>query len=99
MKKLTGTNQKGALMIKTQDAVDPDTNPFACPSWIKQGYGLTEKRCRQLSLLFGNTVQEIRSGNRNMCRYPAFLGIRRGVAEISEGKLVPTEQWKSPVSE
>lgn len=86
-------------MMKIQDAVDPDTNPFACPSWIRQGYGLTEKRSRQLSLLFGKTVQEIRIGNRNRCRYPAFLGIRWGVAEISGGKLVPTEQWKSPVTE
>ena len=73
--------------------IDKTKNPFALKSWIKQDYGLTLKRQDQLGLLFGKTVDEILSINRNEGRYPAFVAIRWGFAVLNNNILEPTEKW------
>ncbi len=79
--------------------IDKVQNPFATPSWIKQGYGLTyrKKRNRQedLPALFNKTPDEINEMNRNEGKYLAFVAIRWGFAEFIDNKLVPTEIWNN----
>jgi hypothetical protein len=79
--------------------IEKEKNPFATPSWIKQGYGLTykNKRNRQedLPALFNKTPDEITKMNRNEGKYLAFVAIRWGFAEIKDNRLVPTEFWNS----
>jgi hypothetical protein len=77
--------------------IEKDKNPFAIPSWIKQGYGLTfkSKRNRQekLQVLFNKTIEKINEMDPNEGNYPAFVGIRWGFAEIKDNKIVPTKVW------
>lgn len=75
--------------------VDGDRNPFANNKWIEQGYGLTDKRQGPLEALFGQTRVKIMRGDRNRCRYVAFVAIRWGFAELREDVLVPTEKWEN----
>jgi hypothetical protein len=72
--------------------IDPERNPFVYPSWVEQGYALTPGRKEELARLFGKTIQEIMDGEENTSRYPAFLGIRWGVAAIRNGRLVQISQ-------
>ena len=68
-------------------------NPFARKSWIEQGFSLTAKRKNQLMPLFGKTVDNIKAIKPvNNGRYPAFVAIRWGYAEIRDGKLTPTKK-------
>ena len=79
--------------MRENGIIDKINNPFALESWIKQGYGLTLRRQDQLKPLFGKTIGEILSINRNEGRYPAFVGIRWGYAIIKNNILEPTEKW------
>ncbi|NLV46859.1 MAG: hypothetical protein GXY07_20455 [Candidatus Hydrogenedentes bacterium] len=80
-------------MGKTGGIIDSERNPFVLDSWIDQGYGLTAKRRGDLALLFGQTREEILKSDENKCRYPSFVGIRWGFAELQDATLVPTEKW------
>ncbi len=82
-------------MGKTGGITDSERNPFVQESFIGQGYGLTAKRRRDLEPLFGQTREEILKSDENKCRYPAFVGIRWGFAELQNDTLVPTEKWKN----
>ncbi len=79
--------------------IEQEKNPFATPSWIEQGYGLTFKKTRnrqdQLTDLFNKTIEEIRQMDQNSGAYPAFVAIRWGFAEIKDNKLVPTRKWEN----
>jgi hypothetical protein len=77
-----------------QGCIDSSANPFAIPSWVAQGYSLTDKRSAYLAKLFGQTVQAIsQSGSPNENKYPAFVGVRWGFAKIDDDVLVPTKKW------
>jgi hypothetical protein len=69
-------------------------NPFSCNDWIKQGFGLTDHRRKQVAPLLGLTIEEIRQIKRNEGRYPAFVAIRWGFAEVQGNRLRPTEKWE-----
>ncbi len=81
-----------------QGIIDPECNPFARPAWIKQCFGLTDDRKGELALQFGKTVDEIINGDQNFERYPAFVGVRWGFAEIVGDRLEKTEKWKNRAS-
>ncbi|MCK5862506.1 MAG: hypothetical protein KAH38_08475 [Candidatus Hydrogenedentes bacterium] len=81
-------------MMNNIEIIDAARNPFGMPCWIKQGYKLTSHRQQQLKKLFGKTQGDIFSSNVNAYRYPAFVGIRWGYAELQGGILVPTNKWK-----
>jgi len=80
-------------MVKVVGITDNIKNPFALESWIKQGFGLTLNRQDQLRPLLGKTLNEILSINRNEGRYPAFVAIRWGFADLINNRLEPTEKW------
>ena len=87
--------------IMDNGIIDKIKNPFAIPSWIEQGYGLTykKKRNRQENLpaLFNRTPDEILKLNRNEGKYLAFVAIRWGFAEIIDNRLTPTEIWHNRI--
>jgi len=73
-----------------------NNNPFIQDDWIKQGFGFTLHRQKQISELFGKffkTILETQPKNNNS--YVAFVAIRWGFAKIIEGKLAPTEKWSN----
>lgn len=80
--------------------LDRRRNPFLgnYNSWVcSQEGGLTrgprgvEKR---LARIFGKNVQDILApGDDNDKRYPAFVGVRWGYAEVVGDTLVPTDKW------
>jgi|GEM_PF-1455154 len=80
-------------MGKTGGITDSERNPFTQDGWIEQGYGLTGKRRTDLEPLLGQTREEILKGDENLRRYPAYVGIRWGFAELQDDTLVPTEKW------
>jgi len=87
-------------MTEYDGIVDKSRNPFAIPSWIDQGYGLTTNkgnRAAKLEKLFGKTIDEIKDIKTNDGRYPAFVGIRWGFAEIKNNRLVKTEKWNNRI--
>jgi len=67
--------------------VDEARNPFACDCWITQPCCLTPHRRRQAEDLLGKTIGEIKEVGGNEGCYPAFVAIRRGFAEIKDGRL------------
>jgi hypothetical protein len=81
--------------MPTQGCIDAGLNPFSRDSWITQGFGLTDKRAQKLAIWLGKDVSEILAYRpENDGRYPAFVGIRWGFAEIIDGKLMGTEKWR-----
>jgi hypothetical protein len=71
-----------------------NSNPFTQDSWIKQGYGFTIHRQKQISELFGKDKSNILGTNpKNENSYVAFVAIRWGFAKIVGDKLTPTEKW------
>lgn len=82
-------------MGRTGGIIDCKRNPFVQDCWIDQEYGLTAKRRRDLETLLRQTCEEILEGDENIRRYPAFVGIRWGFAELQDDTLVPTEKWEN----
>ena len=82
-------------MGRTDGITDSKRNPFTQDRWIRQGYGLTGKRRTDLEPLLGQTREKILKGDENSRRYPAFVAIRWGFAEVQDDTLVPTEQWEN----
>lgn len=77
-----------------KEGIIDNNNPFTQDSWIKQGYGFTIHRQKQISELFGKDKSNILGTNpRNENSYVAFVAIRWGFAIIKGGKLTPTEKW------
>lgn len=74
-------------MPKHGGITDKTRNPFANKDWINQGHNITLHRLSQLDSLFGKSLDEIKGLQRNEGSYPAFIGIRWGVAEMIDGKL------------
>jgi 5-methylcytosine-specific restriction protein A len=85
-------------MNEAQGVIDLDQNPFSTKSWIDQSFKLTAKRAAQLKELFGKSIDEIKTVGSNQGRYPAFVGIRWGYAEVREFTLQPTEKWDSKIN-
>jgi hypothetical protein len=80
--------------MKIGEGIIDDNNPFIQNSWIKQGYGFTIHRQKQISELFGKDKSNILGTNpKNENSYVAFVAIRWGFAEIVGDKLSPTEKW------
>lgn len=75
--------------------IDKSRNPFVGSNndWIQQGYAFTEHRRDQAKRLLYKTIEEILKEPPNSGRYPAFVAIRWGYAEIKGNKLVPTAKW------
>jgi hypothetical protein len=73
--------------------IDNERNPFATKSWIEQGLSLTPGREEKLEFLFGKSINEIKKIKPNDGKYPSYLGIRWGFAEIQNNTLIPTEKW------
>ena len=73
--------------------IDKENNPFVVNDWIKQGFGLTLHRQKQLKKILGKTIDQIRRIKRNEGAYPAFVGIRWGFANIKNDVLEPTSKW------
>ncbi len=69
------------------------TNPFVRQAWVKQGYGLTQKRRNDLTKLLGQSKEDIELLKINEGRYPAFVAIRWGFAVMDGNRLVGTEKW------
>jgi hypothetical protein len=83
-----------AIEMKIEEGIIDANNPFIQYSWIKQGYGFTIHRQKQISELFGKDKSSILGTNpRNENSYVAFTAIRWGFAEVINGKLTPTEKW------
>jgi hypothetical protein len=80
-------------MARSGGIIDKEKNPFANKDWIKQGFGLTLHRQKQLKLLFGKRIHQISRIKRNEGAYPAFVGIRWGFACIKNDILEPTSNW------
>ncbi len=71
-----------------------NNNPFIQVDWIKQGFGFTLHRQKQISELFGKHKEVIlETKPKNNYSYVAFVAIRWGFAEVIDGKLTPTEKW------
>ena len=82
-------------MAKEGGIIDKDINPFYDKDWVKQGRRLTGKRQDYLIKIFNKTVEEIKEINRNEGKYPAFVAIRWGFAEIKNNVLVKTQKWEN----
>jgi hypothetical protein len=82
--------------MTTEKGIIDYNNPFVLDSWIKQGYGFTPHRQKQISKLFGELISTIKGINpKNENSYAAFVGIRWGFAKIDDKKLAPTEKWQN----
>ena len=79
--------------MNTSGIIDKSSNPFSCASWIKQASGFTKHRQKQAEAILGESTDDICRLGRNSARFPAFVAIRWGFAEIKEGVFVPTEKW------
>jgi hypothetical protein len=82
--------------------IDAEKNPFLgnYMDWIMtQRRGLSPLIHARVSKLFGRTVEDIKGTEhytpkaRNEVRFPAFVAVRWGFAEIKSGELVPTKKW------
>jgi hypothetical protein len=80
--------------------IDADRNPFLGnhKDWIRtQRRGLSELVHSRVLKLFGRTVKEIRGAKhkkaRNEVRFPSFVAIRWGFAEVKGGRLIPSKKW------
>jgi hypothetical protein len=62
--------------------IDRERNPFAIDSWINQNYKMTSERLAKAKKMDGWTVELIKKLDRNDNKYPAFLAVRWGYAEI-----------------
>lgn len=82
-------------VYRHQGIIDSPRNPFVGSrnDWIRQGCRFTEHRQDQAKHLLHETVEEIWKKPPNSGRYPAFVAIRWGYAEIKGNKLVPTGKW------
>jgi len=88
------SQQRELTMAKSGGIIRSELNPFACDDWIEQGFGLTDHRKNQLAPLLGLDLQKIEKLNRNEGRYPAFVAVRWGFAEVKNNRLMPTYKWK-----
>lgn len=71
--------------------IDESKNPFGCPTWIKQPCRkFTEWRKKQALPLLFHTSDEVKKKG----KYPAFVAIRLGYAEMIDNRLVPTAKWR-----
>lgn len=78
-------------MVRDNGIIDRERNPFTIPSWIRQNLSFTSFRQKEFNLLIGKNEETIRSIGRDRGRYPAFVAIRWGFAEISDKILCATK--------
>jgi hypothetical protein len=82
--------------MRLKEGIINKNNPFTLESWIKQGYGFTIHRQKQIPELFGKETSSILGTNpKNENSYVAFVAIRWGFACLVNKKLTPTEKWNN----
>lgn len=81
-------------MITDIGVIENDKNPFSCQPWIEQSLEFTEEISRFLPPLLGKDERTIRNRfSMHDGTKIAFVAIRWGYAQWTDGKLIATGKW------
>jgi hypothetical protein len=76
--------------------IDLENSPFVNESWMKQDFGFTSKRQKQIKNLVGKGIKAfLLSKSENEIRYDQLIAIRRGFVKIVNRKFFSTEKWNN----